>query len=61
MVVEKIVAGPARADPTFVNFLPSSELTSSMIAPGLAPTFSHGDIDHGNLRGRPEGRLRAIA
>lgn len=49
MVVEKIVAGPARADPTYVSFCPSSELTSSMMAPGLSPTFSFIPPDCGTL------------
>lgn len=60
MVIEKVVAGPSRIDPSFVNFLPSSELTASLIAPGLSPTFSHGDVEHGNIRARSEPRLRAI-
>ena len=50
MVVEKIVAGPSKRDPSFVNFLPSSELTPSVLAPGLSPTFSHGEVSHGDLR-----------
>lgn len=53
MVVEKIVAGPSKVDPRFVNFLPSSELTGSVLAPGLSPTFSHGEIHSGTLRPVP--------
>jgi glyoxylase-like metal-dependent hydrolase (beta-lactamase superfamily II) len=49
MIVEKIVAGPCPADPTYVSFCPSSELTSSMMAPGLSPTFSFTPPDHGTL------------
>ena len=49
MVLEKTVAGPSRADPQFVNFLPSSELTPSLFAPGLTPTFTHGEIHSGNV------------
>jgi|APLak6261679142_1056127.scaffolds.fasta_scaffold00011_83 hypothetical protein len=39
MIVEKLVAGPSKRDPAFPAFAPSSELTSSVLAPGLAPTF----------------------
>ncbi len=49
MIVEKLVAGPAREDPTYVAFCPSSELTASMMAPGLSPTFSFIPPDHGTL------------
>lgn len=50
MVLEKTLAGPSKADPAFVNFYPSSELTQSLLAPGLAPTFSHGDLSQGEIR-----------
>ena len=50
MVVEKTLAGPSKADPSFVNFFPSSELTSSIYAPGLSPTFSHGELSQGTIR-----------
>jgi glyoxylase-like metal-dependent hydrolase (beta-lactamase superfamily II) len=49
MVLEKTVAGPSRADPQFVNFLPSSELTASIFSPGLTPTFTHGEIHSGTI------------
>lgn len=49
MVVEKILAGPSKLDGAFVNFFPSSELTASFFAPALAPTFSHGQIAHGQI------------
>jgi hypothetical protein len=58
MVLEKTLAGPSRTDPPFVNFLPSSELTGSVMAPGLSPTFSHGEIHSGKLI-KPGGRERA--
>ena len=50
MILEKTLAGPSRADAAFCNFIPSSELTASLLAPGLAPTFSHGEVSHGALR-----------
>jgi len=49
MIVEKIVAGPAREDPAYVAFCPSSELTASLMAPGLSPTFSFVPPDHGTF------------
>ena len=58
MILEKAVAGPSRDDGSYVNFYPSSELTASVIAPGLAPTFSLGDLSHGDLR-RPDSVARA--
>lgn len=58
MLLEKAVAGPSKEDPAFVNFFPSSELSASLIAPGLAPTFSLGDLNHGDVR-RPDQLPRA--
>jgi len=52
MIVEKLLAGPAPADPAYVAFAPSSELTSSMMAPGLSPTFSFTPPDCGTLARR---------
>jgi hypothetical protein len=49
MVVEKTLAGPSRIDPRFPAFAPSSELTPSMLAPGLAPTYRHTPPDTGTL------------
>lgn len=47
MIVEKLVAGPCKLDPAYPAFAPSSELTSSIFAPGLAPTFSFTPPDVG--------------
>jgi hypothetical protein len=49
MVVEKVLAGPSQADPRFCAFCPSSELTPSLLAPGLAPTYRHLPPDTGTL------------
>ena len=49
MIVEKIVAGPSKHDPTFPAFAASSELTQSLLAPGLWPTFSFTPADVGTL------------
>jgi hypothetical protein len=51
MIVEKTFAGPNKDAPEFCNFYPSSELTASVVAPGLSPTFSHGDLKFGALSG----------
>lgn len=47
IVLEKTLADPSQADPRFVQFFPSSELTGSWMNPGTTPTFSHGHITHG--------------
>lgn len=59
MVVEKLVAGPSRVDPSMTNFYPSSELTPSLLAPGLSPRFSHGELEFGEVRRTPG--LRRVA
>ena len=48
MIKEKHVADTSR-DGRFVQFLPSSELTRSRIAPGAGPTVTHLGISHGSL------------
>lgn len=58
MMLEKALVDRAKSDPTFLNFYPSSELTPSLLAPGLSPTFSHGDVNSGQLR-RPQAISRA--
>ncbi len=46
IVIEKTLVDRAQADERFLQFLPSSELTANRLAPGTAPTFSHGGIAH---------------
>ena len=48
MIVEKTVAGPSKLDPQFPAFAASSELTSSLFAPGLGPTFTFTPLDVGH-------------
>lgn len=48
MIKEKSVVDRSQRHPDFVNFLPSSELTPSLLAPGLSPTFTHGRMDFGS-------------
>ncbi len=50
MVLEKTLAGPSLQAPEYVNFMPSSELTGSLLAPGLSPGFSHGVLEQGIIR-----------
>lgn len=47
MIVEKIVAGPCATNPAFPAVATSSELTASIFAPGLAPTFTFTPADVG--------------
>ncbi len=56
MVLERTLADPCRAAPEWPQFFPSSELTRHWMAPGLAPTYSHGAITHGDL---VMGRVRS--
>lgn len=50
MIVERTLAGANTREPAFFNVFPSSELTGSIVAPGLAPTFSFGELDFGTIR-----------
>ncbi len=52
-VLEKSIVDVARADSRFLQFLPSSELTGTMLSPGTAPTFVHSGIFHGTLTPPP--------
>jgi hypothetical protein len=49
MVKEKLVAGSGALGKGVPNFFPSSELTASLLAPGLAPTFSRRAVAMGEL------------
>lgn len=49
-VLEKSIVDPSRADPRFLQFMPSSELTGNTFSPGTSPTFTHSGIFHGTLR-----------
>lgn len=52
MILERTLAGPNRREPNFYNVFPSSELTGSLFAPGLSPTFTFGELDFGTVRRR---------
>jgi hypothetical protein len=49
MVVERTLADPVKDAPGFFQVFPSSELTASPLAPGLAPSFTFGEITSGAL------------
>ena len=50
MALEKTLADPSSERPEFPQCFPSSEMVKSYLAPGLAPTFSHGLITYGEIR-----------
>jgi glyoxylase-like metal-dependent hydrolase (beta-lactamase superfamily II) len=50
MVLEKTLADPSTERPEFPQHFCSSELVRHPLAPGLAPTFSHRAITHGQVR-----------
>lgn len=49
MVVERTLADPIKDAPGFFQVFPSSELTASPLAPGLAPTCTIGELTSGAL------------
>jgi glyoxylase-like metal-dependent hydrolase (beta-lactamase superfamily II) len=60
MVLERTVVDRVPHAPAFVQMLSSSEVTPSLLAPGLAPTIVHGAIAHGQVA-RPDRRPRRAA
>jgi hypothetical protein len=59
MVVEKLFAGPSLVDGAYVNFHPSSLLTTSILAPGLAPTVVLPAPNFGDVRSSATTRRAA--
>lgn len=59
MIVEKVFAGPSRVEGAFVNFHPSSMLTSALVAPGLSPTITLPAPNHGDIRRTTAARRAA--
>ncbi|MFY0565856.1 hypothetical protein ACN28E_18690 [Archangium lansingense] len=59
MVVEKLFAGPSRVEGAFVNFHPSSLLTSALVAPGLSPTITLPAPNYGDIRPTTAARRAA--
>jgi hypothetical protein len=59
MVVEKLFAGTSAVEGAFVNFHPSSQLTSHLMAPALAPTIVLPAPNFGDVRPTPTARRAA--
>ena len=55
MILERTMADRVRRAPAFVQMFPSSEVTPSMLSPGLSPTLLHRAITHGDVA-RPSAR-----
>ncbi len=60
MMLERTIVDRVRRAPAFVQMFPSSEVTPSPLAPGLAPTIVFGAIRHGEIA-RPSRRFEASA
>jgi glyoxylase-like metal-dependent hydrolase (beta-lactamase superfamily II) len=58
MILERTLVDRVRRAPAFVQMFPSSEVTPSVIAPGLTPSLLHRAITHGEVT-RPEPRTSA--
>jgi len=55
MILERTIVDRVRRAPAFVQMFPSSEVTPSLLAPGLSPTLLHRAITHGEVC-RPAAR-----
>ena len=49
MILERTIVDRVASAPGFVQMFPSSEITPSMLAPGLTPTILHREITHGQV------------
>ena len=49
MIKEKLIADPIQSHPALPQVLPSSELTRHRLAPGIRPTFEHGELTIGRI------------
>jgi hypothetical protein len=61
MVLEKTLADATPDRPEFPQHFCSSEMVKSVLAPGLAPTCTHGAITHGEIVQKKDGRGRGAA
>lgn len=50
MILEKALVDRCPDNPAFYQHLSSSELTSSLLTPGLSPTYHHGGVNSGSVR-----------
>lgn len=60
MILERTLVDRVKRAPAFVQMFPSSEVTPSLLSPGLAPTLLHQEIVHGQVA-RPTSRSAAAA
>jgi glyoxylase-like metal-dependent hydrolase (beta-lactamase superfamily II) len=58
MILERTVVDRVKANPAFVQMMPSTEMTPSAITPGLRATWIHGEIVHGSVV-KPGAKVRA--
>ena len=49
MVAESLIADPIPGHPHFRQVVPSSELTRHRLAPGIKPTYEHGELTFGRV------------
>jgi glyoxylase-like metal-dependent hydrolase (beta-lactamase superfamily II) len=49
MMLERTIVDRVRRAPAFVQMFPSSEVTPSVLAPGLSPTLLHRAVTHGEV------------
>jgi hypothetical protein len=65
MVLERTIVDRVKRAPAFVQMFPSTEVTPSLMAPGIKPTILHRAITHGDVsrprRDRVSGSARADA
>ena len=62
MILERTLVDRVRRAPAFVQMFPSSEVTPSVISPGLSPSLIHRAITHGEVARSSSGsRARAGA
>lgn len=50
MILEKALVDRCPDNPAFCQHLSSSELTPSLLTPGLSPTYKHGGVNSGSVR-----------
>jgi hypothetical protein len=57
MILERTLVDRVQRAPAFVQMFPSSEVTPSLLSPGLSPTLLHRAVTHGEVA-RPARRVR---
>lgn len=52
MMLEKAIVDPVKDAADFVQMLPSSQISPSLLSPFLSPTFVHRDLSYGEIQAR---------